>query len=83
MKKVKFLFFEIKKQNKLKIEKRKGLDQANLVFAHHVPLSADKRHYAAYVLNCLMTGGMSSRLFYQDKGKKKSGLCCERRFKYK
>ena len=62
--------FEIKKKNKSKIEKRKGLDQANLVFAHHVPLSADKKHYAAYVLNCLMTGGMSSRLFSEIREKR-------------
>ena len=62
--------FKIKKKNKSKIEKRKGLDQANLVFAHHVPLSADKRHYAAYVLSCLMAGGMSSRLFTEIREKR-------------
>ena len=51
-------------KNGTKIEKRKGIDQANLVFAYHVPLSTDKKCYAAEVLGTLMAGGMSSRLIY-------------------
>ena len=62
--------FEIKKKNKTKIETRKGIDQANLVFAHHVPISKDEKHYSAYVLNCLMAGGMSSRLFSEIREKR-------------
>ena len=32
------------------IEKRKGVDQANLVFAYHVPLAGNKQSYTAEVL---------------------------------
>ncbi len=57
-------------QNKSRIEKRKGIDQANLVFAYHVPLSSEKRSYAAEVLGTLMAGGMSSRLFDEIREKR-------------
>jgi len=57
-------------KNDFKIEKRKGIDQANLVFAYHVPISGDKKHYAAEVLNILMAGGMSSRLFSEIREKR-------------
>ncbi len=57
-------------KNATKIEKRKGIDQANLVFAHHVPLSTDKKCYAAEVLGTLMAGGMSSRLFTEIREKR-------------
>ncbi len=60
--------FSIK--NNSKIEKRKGIDQANLVFAYHVPLSANKKSYAAEVLGTLMAGGMSSRLFSEIREKR-------------
>lgn len=60
--------FSIK--NGTKIEKRKGIDQANLVFAYHVPLSTDKRCYAAELLGTLMAGGMSSRLFSEIREKR-------------
>jgi len=52
-------------RNKQKIEKRKGVDQANLVFAYHVSLFRNKKSYAASILNALMTEGMSSRLFME------------------
>jgi predicted Zn-dependent peptidase len=58
------------KKNAIKTEKRKGIDQANLVFAYHVPLSTDKKNYAAEVLNILMAGGMSSRLFSEIREKR-------------
>jgi predicted Zn-dependent peptidase len=51
-------------------EKRKGIDQANLVFAYHVPLSDDNKSYAAEVLGTLMAGGMSSRLFSEIREKR-------------
>jgi len=54
---------EIKLRNEVKTEKRKGIDQANLVFAYHVPFGKDKKKYAAQILSVLMAGGMSSRLF--------------------
>ena len=61
--------FEIKLKNESKIEKRKGLDQANLVFAYHVPFEKDKG-YAAQLLSKLMAEGMSSRLFGEIREKR-------------
>jgi predicted Zn-dependent peptidase len=57
-------------KNESKFEKRKGIDQANLIFAHHVPLAGDKKSYAAMVLITLMAGGMSSRLFTEIREKR-------------
>jgi len=57
-------------KNSIKIEKRKGIDQANLVFAYHVPLATDKKSYAAEILSTLMAGGMSSRLFSEIREKR-------------
>src|SRR3989344_4484988 len=62
--------YEIKTRNEIKIEKRKGLDQANLVLAYHSLLAGDKRSYAAEILNTLMAGGMSSRLFSEIREKR-------------
>jgi len=62
--------FKIKELNKIKIEKRKGIDQASLVFAYHVPSSKDKKSFAAEVLSVLMAGGMSSRLFSEIREKR-------------
>ncbi|HRZ85853.1 MAG TPA: pitrilysin family protein [Candidatus Paceibacterota bacterium] len=52
------------------IEKRKEIDQANLVFAYHIPKPNEKMHYAALVLNTLLAGGMSSRLFSEIREKR-------------
>jgi predicted Zn-dependent peptidase len=57
-------------KNSVKIEKRKGLDQANLVFAYHVPLAENKKSYAARLLNTLMAEGLSSRLFTEIREKR-------------
>ncbi len=62
--------FKIKKKNKIQIEKRKGVDQANLIFAYHVPLAQDKKSNAAEVLSTLMAEGMSSRLFSEIREKR-------------
>lgn len=62
--------FKVKKKNKSKIEKRKGVDQANIIFAFHIPTSKDKRNYAAFVLNVLMAGGLSSRLSQEIREKR-------------
>ncbi|MCH8945382.1 MAG: insulinase family protein [Nanoarchaeota archaeon] len=62
--------FKVNKKIGTKIEKRKGLDQANLVFAYHVPLANDKKNYAAQVLSTLMAEGMSSRLFLEIREKR-------------
>lgn len=59
-----------KLQNKIKTEEREGVDQANAVFAFHIPLAGDKKCYAAKVLSSLMTGGMSSRLFEEIREKR-------------
>jgi predicted Zn-dependent peptidase len=57
-------------KNESRIEKRKGIDQANLVFAYHVPLVGDKKHFAAQVLSTLMAEGLSSRLFNEIREKR-------------
>ncbi|VVB83488.1 Insulinase (Peptidase family M16) [uncultured archaeon] len=57
-------------KNGSRIEKRKGIDQANLIFAYHVPLSNNPQSYTAEVLNTLMAGGMSSRLFHEVRDKR-------------
>lgn len=62
--------FEIKKKNEIKIIKRKGLDQANLVFAYHSPLFNDKKAPAAILLSKIMAGGMASRLFSEIREKR-------------
>ena len=57
-------------KNESRIEERKGINQANLVFAYHVPLTDDKKCYAAKVLSTLMAEGMSSRLFSEIREKR-------------
>jgi predicted Zn-dependent peptidase len=61
---------EFNLKNESRIEKRKGIDQANLVFAYHTPLANDKKSYAAQVLNILMAGGFSSRLRMEIREKR-------------
>jgi len=60
----------VKLKNEIKIVKRKGIDQVNLVFAYHSPLSGDKLNYASEVLSVLMAEGMSSRLFSEIREKR-------------
>ena len=60
--------FELK--NETKIEEREGVDQANLVFAYHVPTSSEDKCYSAKILSSLMAGGMSSRLFQEIREKR-------------
>ncbi|MFA6023041.1 MAG: pitrilysin family protein [Candidatus Pacearchaeota archaeon] len=57
-------------KNGSEIEKRKSIDQANLVFAYHVPMPNEEKHHAAQVLSTLMAGGMSSRLFSEIREKR-------------
>ncbi|MBU2104699.1 MAG: insulinase family protein [Nanoarchaeota archaeon] len=57
-------------KNGEKIEERKGIDQANLVFAYHIPLAEDKKNYAAQVLITMMADGLSSRLFQEIREKR-------------
>lgn len=64
--------FELKfgLKNESKTEKRKGINQANLVIAFHTPLAGDKKNYAAQILSSLMAEGMSSRLFSEIREKR-------------
>lgn len=62
--------YKIKKKNGSLIEKRKGIDQANLIFAFHAPLAEDKLAHSAEVLMTIMAGGMSSRLFSEIREKR-------------
>ncbi|PJE81399.1 hypothetical protein COU58_02870 [Candidatus Pacearchaeota archaeon CG10_big_fil_rev_8_21_14_0_10_32_42] len=62
--------FKIKRKNESRIEKRKGIDQANLIFAFHSPLANKKDSYAAEVLMSYMSGGMSSKLFTEIREKR-------------
>jgi predicted Zn-dependent peptidase len=57
-------------ENESKVEERVGIDQANLVFAYHVPMASDNKSYAAMVLNSLMADGLSSRLFNEIREKR-------------
>jgi len=76
------------KKNEIKYEKRKGLDQANLVFAFHSPIASDKNSYATHLLLTLMGGGMSSRLFSEIREKRnlaysvKGEFNCNKEFAY-
>ena len=62
--------YKVIERNSSKIEKRRGIDQANLILAYHSPTSHNKGSYAANVLNVLMAGGMSSRLFHEIREKR-------------
>ncbi|MEX0920842.1 MAG: pitrilysin family protein [Candidatus Pacearchaeota archaeon] len=66
----KIIIPKIISKNEIKTEKRKGVDQANLIFAYHVPPSKSKKNFAARVLSVLMAGGMSSRLFHEIREKR-------------
>ncbi len=61
---------EVKEKIEKRIEERKGIDQANLVFAYHVPLADDPKNNAATLLNTLMANGLSSRLFSEIREKR-------------
>jgi predicted Zn-dependent peptidase len=60
----------IEKRNNEMVERRKSIDQANLVFAYHTPLFYEKEYFSAQVLTTLMAGGMSSRLFSEIREKR-------------
>ncbi len=58
------------KKNQELIEKRKGLDQANLVLGYHIPTLKEKGRYDAQILDIILAGGMSSRLFQEIREKR-------------
>jgi predicted Zn-dependent peptidase len=55
---------------KSKIEKRQGIEQANLIFAYRIPKANQKENYAAQILSELTAGGMSSILFEEIREKR-------------
>lgn len=61
---------EINTKNNSDVEEREGIDQANLIFAYHVPFAGEKGSYTADVLSALMSEGMSSRLFHEIREKR-------------
>jgi len=78
----------VKEKNQILIEKRKAIDQANLILAYHSPLPKDDKFYAAEILSILMAGGMSSRLFSEIREKRnlayavKSSIDAEKDYSY-
>jgi predicted Zn-dependent peptidase len=56
-------------KNGERMEKREGIDQANLIFAYHLPLEKRKL-FAGIILTTLMAEGMSSRLFSEIREKR-------------
>ncbi len=61
---------KLEEYNRQVSESRTGIDQASLILAYHIPLQGGKLNYAAQVLNCIMAGGMSSRLFQEIREKR-------------
>lgn len=57
-------------KNSEKTDRRKGIDQTNLILAYHSPKALERGCYDAQVLSCLMAGGMSSRLFQEIREKR-------------
>lgn len=57
-------------ENESKTEARVGIDQASVMFGYHVPLAGEKKSYAAFILNSITAGGMSSRLFSEIREKR-------------
>jgi predicted Zn-dependent peptidase len=55
------------------IEKRKGIDQAHEILAFHMPKLNDKQRYSAEIMDSILGGGMSSKLFQEIREKR--GLC--------
>jgi len=66
-------FIPISSKNGESIEKRKGIDQAHEILGFHRPKLGDKNRYAAEIFDCILGGGMSSRLFQEVREKR--GLC--------
>lgn len=69
-KKTKLMQQKIILKHDQKIEKRKAISQANLLYAFHSPLSTDNKFYAAQILIELMAAGLSSRLFQEIREKR-------------
>ena len=57
-------------ENQSLIEKRRGVDQANMILAWHVPSLQDKMRYSIEILDTILGKGMSSRLFREIREKR-------------
>ena len=57
-------------KNQSLIERRKGVDQANLVLGFHVPNLTDKKRYDVEIFDVILGKGMSSRLFQEVREKR-------------
>lgn len=53
-----------------RIERRKGVKQTNLALGFHSPKSGEEGFFECMVLNNLLVGGMSSRLFQEIREKR-------------
>ncbi|MBU1136055.1 MAG: insulinase family protein [Nanoarchaeota archaeon] len=58
------------KINKMVVEKRKGVDQANFVFGFHFSGLNKRQRQAHEILDSILAGGMSSRLFEEIREKR-------------
>ncbi len=58
------------RKNAESIEKRKGIDQANLILGFHFPTLKDKYRYSAEIFDVILGKGMSSRLFQEIREKR-------------
>ena len=61
---------KIEFQNLKEEEKRKNLQQANVVLGFHFPTSSEKEKYAAEVFSTILGFGMSSKLFTEVREKR-------------
>jgi predicted Zn-dependent peptidase len=62
--------YEITFKNEIKVEEREGIDQANVVFAYHVPKANEDKSFVARILSAVSAEGMSSRLFSEIREKR-------------
>jgi predicted Zn-dependent peptidase len=62
--------FDIKEKNSSNVEKRKGIDQVNFVFAYHSPKAGNSLAHTSEVLIAVLGEGMSSRLFTEIREKR-------------
>jgi predicted Zn-dependent peptidase len=61
---------ELKPKNSKFLEKRKHIDQAHLGYLFHIPTLRSREKYTCDVMNAILGGGMSSRLFQEVREKR-------------
>jgi predicted Zn-dependent peptidase len=60
----------IKKRTIINAEKRKGIEQTNIILGFHFPCAGDKGRYSAELFSSILGSGMSSRLFSEVREKR-------------